>query len=92
MSTLRLEVVVVVAAHELDVTGLDRPFHGVFIRAPRVTAVGPAVEVLARHGGDPVLVRQGRVLVSSFHPELTGDLRLHQLFLDLAFGDGPPKP
>jgi 5'-phosphate synthase pdxT subunit len=57
------------------------PFHGVFIRAPRVEAVGPNVEVLAEHEGVPVLVRQGRVLVASFHPELTPDHRLHELFL-----------
>jgi 5'-phosphate synthase pdxT subunit len=57
------------------------PFHGVFIRAPRVEAIGPDAEVLAEHEGVPVLVRQGRVLVASFHPELTPDHRLHELFL-----------
>jgi 5'-phosphate synthase pdxT subunit len=67
---------------DLDVTGLDRPFHAVFIRAPLVTAVGPDVEVLARHDGVPVLVRAGRATLASFHPELTGDPRLHQLFLE----------
>jgi pyridoxal 5'-phosphate synthase pdxT subunit len=60
-----------------------RPFHGVFIRAPRVEAVGPDVEVLASFDGDPVLVRQGRLLAACFHPELTDDVRLHQLFLSL---------
>jgi 5'-phosphate synthase pdxT subunit len=59
------------------------PFHGVFIRAPRVEAVGPDVEVLASFDGDPVLVRQGRLLAACFHPELTDDVRLHQLFLSL---------
>jgi 5'-phosphate synthase pdxT subunit len=76
----------------LDADGLDRPFHAVFIRAPFIEATGDGVDVLAAIDGHPVLARQGPVLVSSFHPELTGDLRLHQLFLDLAFGDGPPKP
>ncbi len=71
---------------ELDVTGIDdvdAPFHGVFIRAPRVESVGPAVEVLARHQDDAVLVRQGRVMAASFHPELTDDLRLHAAFVEL---------
>jgi len=69
---------------DLEVEGLDKPFHAVFIRAPAITWVGPGVEVLAYHGKDVVLARQGRLLASSFHPELTGDLRLHRLFLDLA--------
>ncbi len=69
--------------HEVDVAGLDRPFHVVFIRAPRVERVGAAVEVLAVHDGVPVLARQGRVLVAAFHPELTADRRLHALFLDM---------
>ena len=68
---------------ELHVDGFDRPFHGVFIRAPRVESVGPAVAVLAEHEGDPVLVRQGPVLAASFHPELAGDSRLHRSFLDI---------
>lgn len=67
---------------DLDIDGLDRPFHGVFIRAPRVEAVGSDVEVLARHGDDPVLVRQGAVLAASFHPELTNDTRLHAAFVE----------
>jgi 5'-phosphate synthase pdxT subunit len=54
----------------------------VFIRAPRLTAVGPEVEVLARVDGAPVLVRQGRRWACSFHPELTDDLRVHRAFLD----------
>ena len=78
---------------DLAVTGLDEPpFHAVFIRAPFIEATGDGVDVLASIDGHAVLARQGTVLVSSFHPELTGDLRLHQLFLDLAFGDGPPPP
>ncbi len=68
---------------DLDVSGLDEPFHAVFIRAPFVEEVGDAVEVLARVDGHPVLCRQGPVLVSAFHPELTADRRLHQLFLSL---------
>ena len=68
---------------DLDVDGLAAPFHGVFIRAPRVESIGPAVEVLATHDDDPVLVRQGRVMAAAFHPELTPDGRLHARFLDL---------
>jgi len=56
---------------------------GVFIRAPRVADVGPEVEVLAELDGEPVLVRDGRFLVASFHPELTDDTSVHELFLDL---------
>lgn len=61
----------------------ERPLRGVFIRAPRVTDVGEGVEVLAELDGDPVLLRQGRFLVASFHPELTDDTRVHERFLDL---------
>jgi len=61
----------------------ERPLRGVFIRAPRVTDVGEGVEVLAELDGDPVLLRQGRFLVASFHPELTDDTRVHKRFLDL---------
>jgi 5'-phosphate synthase pdxT subunit len=60
-----------------------RPLRGVFIRAPRVRDVGAGVEVLAEHEGEPVLLRQGRFLVASFHPELTADTRVHERFLDL---------
>jgi 5'-phosphate synthase pdxT subunit len=66
---------------DLAVDGLDEPFHAVFIRAPFVEEVGDDVEVLASVDGHPVLCRQGNVLVSAFHPELTGDRRLHELFL-----------
>ena len=59
------------------------PLRGVFIRAPRVEHVGPRVEVLAELDGDPVLLRDGRVVVAAFHPELTDDTRVHDLFLDL---------
>ena len=73
-----------VASFEADLRldGDDEPLRGVFIRAPRVRDVGPDVEVLAEHDGEPVLLRQGRFLVASFHPELTEDTRVHELFLD----------
>jgi 5'-phosphate synthase pdxT subunit len=68
---------------DLDLAGDDVPLRGVFIRAPRVLERGPDVEVLATHAGEPVLLRQGRFLVASFHPELTDDPRVHERFLDL---------
>jgi pyridoxal 5'-phosphate synthase pdxT subunit len=68
---------------DLQLAGEHEPLRGVFIRAPRVTDSGPGVEVLAELDGEPVLLRQGRFLVASFHPELTDDSRIHQLFLDL---------
>jgi 5'-phosphate synthase pdxT subunit len=69
---------------ELVVNGMgERPFPAVFIRAPVVAGVGPAVEVLAAIDGEPVLCRQGHVLVAAFHPELSGDDRLHRQLLDL---------
>ena len=68
---------------DLRVAGDDAPLRGVFIRAPRVLDAGPEVEVLAEHHGDPVLARQGRFLVASFHPELTDDTRVHERFLEL---------
>ena len=67
---------------DLDVDALAEPFHAVFIRAPLVERVGPDVEVLAHHDGVPVLVRGARCTVAAFHPELTDDARLHELFLD----------
>jgi pyridoxal 5'-phosphate synthase pdxT subunit len=67
---------------DLAVDGLDRPFPAVFIRAPVVERVGDGVEVLATLAdGRAVLCRQGPVLVAAFHPELSDDLRLHELFL-----------
>jgi len=65
----------------LDVTGLDEPFPAVFIRAPVIDSVGENVEMLAKWDGNPVAVRQGPVVGTAFHPELTADSRLH----DLAF-------
>jgi 5'-phosphate synthase pdxT subunit len=68
---------------DLDVPSIGAPpFHGVFIRAPKVERVGPGVEVLAEHDGVPVLLRRGRVSVASFHPELAGDPRLHESFIE----------
>ena len=66
---------------DLDVTGLEDPFHAVFIRAPMVESIGRGVEVLASFGDHPVLIRQGRVMAATFHPELAGDSRIHQTFL-----------
>jgi pyridoxal 5'-phosphate synthase pdxT subunit len=73
-----------VASFETDLrlAGEDEPLRGVFIRAPRVRSAGPGVEVLAEHDGEPVLLRDGSTLVASFHPELTQDTRVHELFLD----------
>ena len=68
---------------DLDLKDGGAPLRGVFIRAPRVSAAGPDVEVLAELDGEAVLLRQGRFLVASFHPELTDDTRVHELFLDL---------
>jgi len=70
---------------DLDIPALGvEPLHGVFIRAPLVTDVGPGAEVLARDAdGAPVAVRQGRVLATSFHPELTGDRRFHELLVGM---------
>ena len=68
---------------DLELEGDPKPLRGVFIRAPRVRDTGPGVEVLAELGGEPVLVREGRFIVASFHPELTDDTRIHEMFLDL---------
>ena len=65
---------------ELRLAGDPEPLTGVFIRAPWIESAGPGVEVLASHAGHGVAARQGRVLVTAFHPELTGDRRLHRLF------------
>ncbi len=71
---------------DLDFLGIDGPAHAVFIRAPWVERVGPAVEVLARAGEHIVAVRQGQVLATAFHPEITGDRRVHRLFVDMIAG------
>jgi 5'-phosphate synthase pdxT subunit len=66
----------------LDAPAFDDPLLGVFIRAPRFTAVGPRVEVLGRLDGEPVLVRHGRVLAATFHPEIAGDDRVHRMLIE----------
>ncbi len=68
---------------DVDLPGESVPFRGVFIRAPRVREVGADVEVLAKLDGEPVLLRDGDVLVAAFHPELTDDPRVHRRFLEL---------
>jgi pyridoxal 5'-phosphate synthase pdxT subunit len=68
---------------DLELSGDAEPLRGVFIRAPQVHDAGSEVEVLAEHEGRPVLLRQGRFLVASFHPELTDDTRVHERFLEL---------
>jgi 5'-phosphate synthase pdxT subunit len=72
-----------VASFEADLrlAGDEAPLRGVFIRAPRVREAGEDVEVLAERDGEPVLVRDGRLIAASFHPELTEDTRVHELFL-----------
>jgi len=64
------------------------PIEMVFIRAPKIERLGPNVEVLAAEGKDPVVVRQGKVMASTFHPELSDDTRVHQKFLQLVRNDG----
>jgi len=73
-----------VASFEADLRleGQSEPLRGIFIRAPRLRRRGDDVEVLAEHEGKPVLLREGRFLVAAFHPELTEDTRVHELFLD----------
>ena len=71
---------------DLDVDGFDDSFHAVFIRAPVVESAGEAVEVLATWDEHPVLVRQGSMLGSTFHPEMTSDARLHRMFVDMVKG------
>jgi 5'-phosphate synthase pdxT subunit len=76
---------------DVEMTGLDRPFHAVFIRAPWVESVGGGAETLGRaatgdSAGRIVAVRQGNLLATSFHPELTGDPRIHAYFLEMVKG------
>jgi len=66
---------------DLEVRGIEHPVRGVFIRAPWIERVGPAVEVLAEFEGRPVVLEQGAVLVASFHPELVGETGLHEYLL-----------
>lgn len=71
---------------DVEFLGLDGPAHAVFIRAPWVERVGSAVEVLARADAHIVAVRQGPMLATAFHPEVTGDRRVHRLFVDMVTG------
>jgi 5'-phosphate synthase pdxT subunit len=73
---------------DLEITGIkEPPFHAVFIRAPAVESMGEGVEVLAElPDGSPVAVRQKRILATSFHPELTDDTRVHELFVKIVEG------
>lgn len=71
---------------DVEFRGLDGPAHAVFIRAPWVERLGPQVEVLARAGEHVVAVRQGAMLATAFHPEVTGDRRVHRLFVDIVTG------
>lgn len=71
---------------DIPFEGLDSPVHAVFIRAPWVERIGDDVEVLGRADAHIVAVRQGRMLATSFHPEVTGDRRVHKLFVDMVIG------
>jgi 5'-phosphate synthase pdxT subunit len=76
---------------DLEIEGVTGgPVHAVFIRAPWVRETGPAVRVLADVDGHPVAVRHGNVIAISFHPELTGERRLHELLLGLVQSEAPP--
>lgn len=68
---------------ELEVAGVDGPINAVFIRAPWIEKVGEGVEVLAEADGHAVMVREGNVIASSFHPELTGETRVHRMLLEM---------
>ena len=67
----------------VDVAGLGDPFVGVFIRAPQVVEIGPDVEILATYDGQTVMVRQDNILACAFHPELTDDVRIHEMLLTM---------
>ncbi len=67
------------------------PIEMVFIRAPKIERVGPGVEVIATEGSDPVVVRQGRVMAATFHPELSEDARVHKAFLELVGNGSNPN-
>jgi pyridoxal 5'-phosphate synthase pdxT subunit len=73
---------------DLEITGLEKPFHAVFIRAPIIQSVGANVDVLCKIDERIVVARKDRLMASSFHPELTGDDRLHQYFLERVIGHG----
>ncbi len=77
---------------DLELVGDSEPLRGVFIRAPWIEEAGDDVEVLAEHDGRPVLAREGRILVASFHPELTGDTRVHEMFLKMVTEEAAKPP
>jgi 5'-phosphate synthase pdxT subunit len=79
---------------DLDIPALgDKPFPGVFIRAPKIEGVGKGVQVLAKlEDGTPVAAREGNIIVTAFHPELTGDLRFHRYFLAMVEAAKRPVP
>ncbi|MGH2960327.1 MAG: pyridoxal 5'-phosphate synthase glutaminase subunit PdxT [Solirubrobacterales bacterium] len=70
---------------EDEVTLGDEPFHGVFIRAPKITRIGDSVTVVAKRGDEPIGVRAGAISAYTFHPELTPDQRIHENFLEINF-------
>ena len=72
---------------DLDGQMKNAPLEMVFIRAPKISSVGDGVEVIATEGNDPVVVRQGSAMAATFHPELSDDPRIHQLFLNLIHKD-----
>jgi 5'-phosphate synthase pdxT subunit len=68
---------------DLEITGFDRPFPGIFIRAPLIESAGPEVSVMAEYAGKAVMARQENLLVTAFHPELTDDVRIHSFFVNM---------
>ena len=68
---------------KIDINGFEKPFEGIFIRAPRFSSINSDIEVLAETRGDPVLIRHGSILAATFHPELTQDTRIHEYFLKM---------
>ena len=68
---------------DVAIAGMEEPFRAVFIRAPAIERAGDGVEVLASHSGVPVLVRSGNLLASSFHPEMSDDVRIHEMFVGM---------
>ncbi len=69
----------------------ESPLEMVFIRAPKIERIGPGVEVIATEGNDPVVVREGKAMAATFHPELSQDRRVHQAFLDLVKNGHSPS-
>jgi len=68
---------------DLEISGIKNSYKGIFIRAPSVISVGPTVQILSKFGGKIVAVRQENIIGTSFHPELSGDYRMHRLFIEL---------